>query len=199
MKQKNYDKNYSLCSLENLFVVGASNHRTTELLDLNNWQWNIIDPYPNVKDINSVKIVSYDNTFYVFGGYANNQVTNDILCFKSNIWSKVGSLISKRVKFSVISNNNNIYVIGGHKKQKYEVCTLKNTVNCDQDSTIDFERSEEPVLFGISKDGPCDLTIPNYKSKETKQLMILSNATFKEADNFVPVQKTNFRSDKHIF
>ena len=179
-----------------MFVVGASKHRTTELLGINNWQWNIIDPYPNVKDVNSVKIVSHDRTFYVFGGYVNNQVTSDILSFESETWSRVGSLTSKRIKFSVILNVDKVYVIGGQKKQKYEVCTLSNTVNCDQDLSIGFQGSEEPVLFGVSKDGPCDLTISNYESKETKELIILSNATFNEVGHFVPVKKTNYRSDK---
>ena len=56
---------------------------------------------------------------------------------------------------------------------------------------------EEPVLFGNS--GSCNLTIPNYELKETKELMILSNAKFNEIDRFVPVQKTNFRNDKYTF
>ena len=178
-----------------MFVVGPSKHKFTELLSIINWQWNIIDPYPNVKDVNSVKIVSHDRTFYVFGGYVNNQVTSDILSFESETWSRVGSLTSKRIKFSVILNVDKVYVIGGQKKQKYEVCTLSNTVNCDQDLSIGFQGSEEPVLFGVSKDGPCDLTISNYESKETKELIILSNVKFNEVGHFVPVKKTNYRSN----
>ena len=157
-----------------------------------------MDPYPNVKYINSVRIISYNRTFFVFGGYADNQVTNQILAFKGKTWSRVGFLTSKRTKFSVILNADEVYVIGGQKKQKYELCMLSNTVNCEQDSSIDFQGSEEPVLFGISADGSCDLTIPNYKSKETKELMILSNATFKKVDNFFPVQKSNYRNSKYI-
>ena len=182
---------------EKVFVVGAREHRTTELLSINNWQWNIMDPYPNAKDIHSVKIISYNRIFYVFGGYVNNQVTNDILGFENKSWSRVGSLTSKRIKFSVILNVDKVFVIGGQKKQKYEVCTLSNTVNCEQDSSIDFQGSEQPVLFGISKDGPCDLSFSNYESIETKELMILSNATFNDVDNFSPVRKTNYRSDKY--
>ena len=158
-----------------------------------------MDPYPNVKVVNSLKIVPYDRTFYVFGGYVNNQVTSDILGFENENWSKVGSLTTKRIKFSVILNVDKVFVFGGKKKQKYEICTLSNTVNCEQDTTIDFKGSEEPVLFGVSKYGSCDLTIPNYESKETKQLMILSNATFSQVDHFVSVQKTNYRSDKYDF
>ena len=180
-----------------MFVVGASNHRTTELLDIYNWQWNIVDPYPNVKNINSVKIISFYRSFYVFGGYINNQVTTDILCFKNEAWSRAGSLTSTRTKFSVLLNVDKVYVIGGQKKQKYEMCTLSNTVNCEQDLGTDFQGSEEPVLFGISKDGPCDVTISNYESNETKELMILSNVTFKEVENFLSVKKTNYRSDKN--
>ena len=182
-----------------MFVVGANKHRTTELLSLNIWQWKIMDPYPNVKDINSVKIVSYNRTFYVFGGYANNYVTRDVMGFKNATWSKVGSLKTERIKFSVILNIEKVYVIGGQKTQKYELCTLSNTVDCVQDSSIDFQGSEEPVLYGISQDGPCDLTVSKYESKETKELMILSNATLEKAENFVPVQNTNFRSVKYIF
>ena len=180
-----------------MFAVGANKHRITELLSVNNWKWNIMDPYPNVKDINSVKIVSYNGIFYVIGGYANNQVTSDILVFESESWLRVGSLTSKRISFSVILNADKVYVIGGQKKQKYELCTLSMTVICEQDSSIDFQGSE-PVLFGVSKDGPCDLTLSNYESKETKGLMILSNATFKEVDNFVSVQTANYRSDKNF-
>ena len=178
-----------------MFVVGANKHRTTELITTNKWKWSIMDPYPNVRDINSVKIVSYEKAFYVFGGYADGQVTSDILGFENESWSRVGSLRSKRIRFSVILNVDKVYVIGGQKKQKYEVCTLSNTIECKKDTSIDFQGSEEPVLFGVSKDGPCDLAIPNYESKETKELMILSNATFNEVDNFLPLQKTNYRND----
>ena len=48
-----------------MFVVGASKHRITEMLFLDNWQWNIMDPYPNVKEVNSVKMISYNRGFYV--------------------------------------------------------------------------------------------------------------------------------------
>ena len=158
-----------------------------------------MDPYPNVKDVNSAKIVSYNLAFFVFGGYVNDQVTKNILCFENETWFRVGSLTSKRIKFSVILNVEKLYVIGGQKKQKYEICTLSNTVNCKQDSNIDFHGSEEPVLFGVSKDSQCDLTISSYESKEIKELMILSNATFNEVDNFVPVQNTNYRNDLYTF
>ena len=181
---------------ENVFVVGAPEHRTAESLSFNNWEWNITDPYPNVKTVNSVKTISYNGIYYVFGGYANNQVSNDILSFGNKIWSRVGSLTSKRIKFSVILNADKVYIIGGLKKQKYESCTLSNTVTCEQDVGIDFQGSEEPVLLGVSPDGSCDLTFPTYESKETKELMVISNATFKEVDHFVSVQKTNHRSDK---
>ena len=180
-----------------MFVVGAPIHRTTESLSFDKWQWNIMDPYPNVKVVDSVKIVSYNHTFYVFGGFVNNQVTNDILSFEGEIWSRVGSLKSKRMKFSVVLILDKVYVIGGQKKQKYDLCTLSNTVSCKKDLGIDFQGSEEPVLLGVSSDGPCDLTFSFYEPKETKQLMILSNATFKEVDHFVSVKNTNNRSDKH--
>ena len=101
-----------------MFVVGASKHKTTELLSLSNWQWNIMEPYPNVNDINSAKIISYYRTFYVFGGYANGQVISDILGFENESWSRVGSLTTKRIKFSVILNFDKVFVIGGQKKNK---------------------------------------------------------------------------------
>ena len=158
-----------------------------------------MDPYPNVNHVNSVKIISYNRYFYVFGGYANNQVTNDILSFENETWSRVGSLLLTRTKFSVILTFDKVYVIGGQKTQKYELCSLSNTVNCEQDLSFDFQGSEEPILFGVVKDGSCDLTFPNYESKEIKELMILSNATFNEVDGFVSVQKTNHRNDKYRF
>ena len=185
--------------LENLFVVGSQTHRTTELLSLNKWQWNIKDPYPNIKDRNPLKTIQYNRTFYVFEGYVQNQVSNIILGFEGETWSQVGSLFSKRKKFSVILNLDKVYVIGGQNKQKYELCTLSNTVSCEQVLNINFQGSEEPVLIGVSKDDSCDLTIPNYAPKESKELMILSNATFKEVESFVRVQKTDFRSDKYSY
>ena len=158
-----------------------------------------MDPYPKVKHVNSVKIISFDRTFYVFGGYIDNQVTNRILSFKGKIWSRVGSLTTKRINFSVILNIDKVYVIGGQTSQKYDLCTLSNTVSCQLDSSIDFQGSEEPVLFGVRSNGLCDLTNPIFEPNETKELMILSNATFKEVDNFLPVQKTNYRNDKYFF
>ena len=183
---------------ESLFAVGAGMHRTAETLNFDNFQWKIMTPYPNVRDVNSLKIVSYNRSFFMFGGYIDNQVTSDILSFKDDIWSKVGILKSKRNKFSVILNVDKVYVFGGQKKQKYELCTLSSTVNCEQDLSIDFEGSEEPVLFGVSKDGVCDLTFSNYESKETKELMIVSSKTFKQVDHFVTVQRTNYRTDKYF-
>ena len=185
--------------LENVFIVGARGHRITELLKFSNWQWNIMDPYPNVKVANSVKIISYNDIYYIFGGFIDNQVTDNILSFEKETWSRVGSLTSRRIKFSVILNVDKVYVIGGQKKQKYDLCTLSNTVNCEQDSNIDFQGSEEPVLLGVSSEGSCDLTYPTYESKESKELLILSNATFKDVDHFVSVKNTNVRSDKKIF
>ena len=142
-----------------MFVVGARAHRTAESLSFNNWEWNITDPYPNVKTVNSVKTISYNGTFYIFGGYVNNQVINGILSFENKTWSRVGSLTSKRIKFSVILNVDKVYIIGGQIKQKYDVCTLSNTVSCNQGLGIDFQGSEEPVLLGVSSDGSCDLRI----------------------------------------
>ena len=155
-----------------------------------------MEPYPNVRDVSSVKIIPFtffSYAFYVFGGYADDQVTKDILSFENEIWLRVGSLTSKRIKFSVILNVDKVYVIGGQKKQKYELCTLSNTISCEQDSSIDFEGSEEPVLFGITANDSCDLSFPSFESKETKELIILSKATFNEVDHFVSVQKTNYR------
>ena len=152
---------------ENLFVVGARTHRAAELLQFQNWQWKITEPYPYVKDISSVKIISYNHTFFVIGGSANSQVTSDILSFKNETWSRAGSLTSKRYKFSVILNVDKVYVIGGQTKHQNEVCnvTFSSTVNCEQDLNIDFGGSEEPVLFGVSKDSSCGLTISSYESK----------------------------------
>ena len=187
---------FILFSSEKLFVVGASGHRITETLSFKNWKWNILDPYPNVHDVNSVQIISYERSFYIFGGYVNERVKNDILCFKNEYWSIVGSLVSKRINFSVILNANKVYVFGGQIKQKYEICTISNTVDCEQDSSTYFGGSEEPVLLGVSSGGSCELTNPTFESNENKELMILSNATFKEVDHFVSVKNTNYRSDK---
>ena len=173
--------------LENVFIVGGRGHRIAELLEISKWEWNIKDPYPNVKNVKSVKLISYNRTYYVFGGYTNNQVTNDILSFEKETWSRVGTLTSRRIQFSVILSVDKVYVIGGQKKQKYDLCTLSNTVSCKKDLGIDFQGSEEPVLLGVSSDRRCDLTFSFYEPKETKQLMILSNATFKEVERVLLV------------
>ena len=135
----------------------------------------------------------------LFGGYVNNQVTSDILGFENETWSRVGSLTSNRIKFSVILNVDIVYVFGGQTKQKYEMCAISSTVYCEQDLGIDFQGTEEPVLFGVSKDRSCDLTFSTYESKETKELMILSNTTFNQVDHFVLVETKNYRNDKFIF
>ena len=161
-----------------------------------------MDPYPNVKDVNAVKIISYNGIYYVFGGKVNNEVTKDILSFEKETWSRVGSLSSERINFSVILNVEKVYVIGGQKNQKHDLCTLSNIVNCEQNvdgfSNFEFQASENPVMIGVRSDVSCNLTVSTSESKETKELMILSNATFKEVDHFVPV-KTNYRSDKQTF
>ena len=177
-----------------MFVVGGHAHRIAELLSFDNWQWSILDPYPKVIDIHSVKIVSYKGSFYVFGGVVSGyQVTNEILCFNGKTWSKTGSLLANRLKFSVISMANEIHIIGGQENHKNEFCVVSTTVSCKEDFSIDFQGFAEPILFGINKDGLCNLTPRNFESRETKDLMILSNETFKEIDNFVKIQKTNNR------
>merc|ERR1712035_241450 len=98
--------------LENVFIVGGRRHRIAESLKFSNWKWNIMDPYPNVKDVNSVKIISYNGIYYVFGGYINNKITNDILSFEKETWSRVGSLATERIEFSIILNVDKVYVIG---------------------------------------------------------------------------------------
>ena len=74
-----------------------------------------MDPYPNVKVANSVKIISYNDIYYIFGGFIDNQVTDNILSFQKETWSRVGSLSSERINFSVILNVEKVYVIGGQK------------------------------------------------------------------------------------
>ena len=179
-----------------MFVVGGPSHRAVESFSLKNWQWNILDPYPNVTDIHSVKIVSHNHSFYVFGGVNGTLVTNNIMRFRNETWSKIGSLISKRTKFSVILMVNKVHVIGGQAKHKNELCFISNTVGCEQDFSIDFPGLEEPVLLGVNISDSCNFTIAKYESKETKELMILSNETFKEIKNFVEVQKNNDRIDE---
>ena len=107
-------------------AVGDRKHRVTESLNLNNWKWHILEPYPNVNDIHSMKIVSYGRSFFVFGGISNNnQVTEDILSLtikhdQNETWSLVGSLLSKRVHFFAFLLDNNFFIIGGKKKLKNE-------------------------------------------------------------------------------
>ena len=159
----------------------------------------ILDPYPNVTSIHSVKIVSHNRSFYVFAGVNGTEVINNIVRFKKDTWSRVGSLTSKRVKFSVFLNFDKVHIIGGQTKHKNELCLLSNTVSCAQEFSIDMPSLEEPVLFGVNTSGSCNLTIPNHEPKESKELMILSNAKFNEVDKFVPVKKTNYRNDKYTF
>ena len=184
-------------SSENLLVVGGPAHRTTETLSLNNWQWNIVEPYPNVNDVQATNIISHRQSFYVFGGVFNyTLVTNEILCFKNGNWSKVGDLLSKRVHFSVILIDNRVFIVGGEKKHQNEICNLSKTVKCEQDYIINYQNYKQPVLFSVDLDVPCRKHISKFETKENKELMILSNETFKEIENFVEVHKTNYRIDK---
>ena len=185
-----------------MFVVGGPAHRTVESLSLDNWQWNILDPYPNIINIHSAKILTYNSHFYVFGGVSNELITKNILSYKNESWSKVGTMLSKRVKFSVILmpeiDGHVVHVIGGQENHKNELCAISSIVDCEIDSNIDFLGLAEPVLFGVNKNGSCSLTTPNYENKEAKELSILSNATFKEIDNFVKVQKTHYRINEQL-
>ena len=182
-----------------MFVIGGNAHRTVESLSLDNWRWRILDPYPNVNSIHSVKTVSHNRSFFAFGGVNESLVTNNILRYINETWSRVGILMSKRMKYSVILNVDKVYVIGGQKKQKYDLCTLSNTVSCEQDSSIDMPGLEDPALFGIKINGSCELTVLKFESRETKELLILSKAKFNDVDNFVLVQNKNYRNNKHTF
>ena len=155
-----------------------------------------MDPYPDVKNILASNIISHNYYFYTFGGIFNDSlVTNEILRFKNEIWSKVGNLLSKREQFSIALFFNKVHVIGGKKKQENEVCKLSDTVNCEQDFIIDFKNFKQPVLLSVNLDDSCAennmKTISKYEPSEIKDLIILTNETFKEIENFVQVYKTN--------
>ena len=176
-----------------MFVVGGPAHRTTELLDFNNFQWNITEPYPDVTAVQSFNIISSNKSFYVFGVLNDTLATDEILRFKNDIWSKVGNLLSKRRKFSVILIVNKVHIVGVGNKQKNEVCLLSNIVKCELDLlNTTYKGFVQPVLFSVDS---CDQTMPTYESVEIKELVILSNATFEKIDQFTPIQKTNFRSN----
>ena len=183
---------------EILFVVGGPEHRTTELLNIHNWQWNIKEPYPNVTDIQALNLISYSESFYVFGGvFMNTLVTNEILSFKNGTWAKVGEMLSNRIHFSVSLIVDKVYIVGGDKKQKSEVCKLSldvylymDIVECEENLTVAYQNFKQPVLFSIDS---CNEHLSKYETKGIKDLMILSNETFKEFDNFVKVQKSNYR------
>ena len=96
-------------------------------------------------------------------------------------------------------NFDKFHIVGGQTRHKNELCLLSNTVSCAQEFSIDMPGLEEPILFGVNTSGSCNLTIPNHEPKETKELMIFSNAKFNEIDKFVPVKKTNYRNDKYTF
>ena len=93
----------------------------TELLSLDNWQWYIMEPYPNVTDIQSSNIISYNQSFYVFGGSFNGTlVTNEILRFKNKTWSRVGNLLSKKERFSVMLIFDKVYISKGQVFRRLE-------------------------------------------------------------------------------
>ena len=156
-----------------------------------------MEPYPKVTDIQAFNIISNNQAFYIFGGVFNKTlVANEILSFKNKTWSKVGILLSKRESFSVVLVIDQVYIVGGEKKQTSEVCKLSTTVSCEEDSTIDYKNFKQPVLFSVDL---CTNYFLNYEPKEPKELLILSNKNFQEIDNFVKVQSTNYRTDKLLF
>ena len=171
----------------------------TELLSLDRWQWNIMEPYPDVTDIQSSNIISYNQSFYVFGGSFNGTlVTNEILRFKNKTWSRVGNLLSKRVTFSVIKISDKVHIVG---ELKNEVCSLSVTVTCKQDLSIDYHGFKQPVLFSFNVepllkivDDSCEKMMPNFEQKSTEQLIILSNTTFNEFERLVSTRvETDYR------
>ena len=187
-------------------AVGDHKHRVTESLNLNNWKWSILEPYPNVNDIHSMKIVSYGRSFFVFGGIINNnQVTDNIMSLtikhgQNESWSWVGSLLSKRVHFSIFLIDNDFFIIGGKKKHKNEICTLSNIINCKQDFSIDYEPEfEQPVLFSYFHDKSVNKScskIPTvFNPVETNELIVLSNKTFHDISNFALIH--NNRNNKN--
>ena len=190
-------------SSESLFVVGGNAHRTTELLSLNNWQWNVRDPYPHVTDIHVLNIISKHQSFYIFGGVFNGTlVTSEILNFKNDpingTWSNVGNILSKRKQFSVTLVGDKVYLVGGDKKQKSEVCKLSNyrylyldIVQCEEHSQIGYQNFKQPVLFNHVDN--CQYKDEIYESIEVKELVIISKRTFQTIDSFASVPKTNFR------
>ena len=180
---------------ENLLAVGYHTHRTTESLSLINWQWKILEPYPNVNDIHSTNIITYGRSFFVFGGVVNsNQVVNDIMSLtirhdKNESWSWVGSLLSKRKQFSAVLSDDKVHIIGGRENHKNEICSLSNIVNCVQDFSIDYQDVEQSVIFGFTYNESCNKIIADYVPKEPKELTVLSKKVFDNIDNFVLVQK----------
>ena len=190
-------------------AVGDGKHRVTEALSLYNWQWHILEPYPSVSDIRSIKIVSYASYFFVFGGIINNnQVTDNIMRLTikhdhNETWSLVGRLLSKRIHFSVFLTDDNFYIIGGKKKHKNEICTLSNIIDCKQDFSIEYEPEfEKPVLFsfvyGKSVNGSCSKLSTVFNPVETKELIVLSNKTFHDISNLALIHN-NRDNKKYCF
>ena len=157
-----------------MFVVGGSTHSTAELLGFSNWQWDIMQPYTNVRTINSVKIVSFQSSFYVFGGFVNDkEFTDNILKFENKMWSKVGKLYSARADYSTFLMNGNVYFIGGKGKSYNDICELGETVTCERIQSRWLNEVERPVLYGFRLDSSCN-QIELYNIKNDKVVVLLS-------------------------
>ena len=141
---------------DEMFVAGGSTHSKSELLSLSNWQWDIVQPYVSVNIINRAKIVSYQKSFYAFGGFVNdNQLTESIMKFENKVWLKVGILYSKRADYSTFLRNGNVYLIGGKGKSYNDICSLEDIVNCERIESH-YVEIERPVLYGFDIDGSCN-------------------------------------------
>ena len=142
--------------LDQMFVVGGSGHSTSELLDFYTWQWEIMQPYTGVRTINLVKIVSFQNSFHVFGGFINEKkFTDNIMKFENRMWSKVGKLYTARADYSTFLMNGNVYIVGGKGKSYNDICKLGDIVTCERIQNR-FLEVERPVLYGFRLTSSCN-------------------------------------------
>ena len=117
-------------------------HNKAELYSHSTSSWKTKASYAFHEAIWTFEILSYSDSFVLFGGF-DGKIFHSITTIAefnsgSNEWTKLGSLQYARHGFGVIESDTKYIVIGGWRDRRTETCELKNqTIQCT---------SREPTL-----------------------------------------------------
>ena len=156
-----------------MLAVGGPNYARTELLNLNNWSWDFSTPYPNNGQVNSAKVIFHKNAYYVFGAIVDGFSNDEIMKFDLNVWSKVGRLNSKRLKYSVSFFGEKVYIVGGTGNSTIEIYDFRSTINFKHVGSTEIDNLENPTLFGFEQQECTALS--SYKKEEEKLFVIFAS------------------------